>query len=165
MREFKFEVDPAEDLDTRWERWDREVMALQSEGLTVRGTGPDGDDPLRFEGPYLSDLAGPYTEIYEVVPLHFTDEDAERTALAAHSRNCEDSWNECREWGGHCVRAAEEILTALTPAVERIRREAKVEAWDEGFTRGWYAAGAKFNDPRDASEAGIVNPYEPEESK
>lgn len=69
MREFRFKVDPAEDLDDRCGRWDKEVLALQAEGLTIRGTGPDGDEPIRFEGPAEENLAGPYIEIYDIVPL------------------------------------------------------------------------------------------------
>ena len=143
VREFKFEVDPAEDLDTRWERWDREVMALQSEGLTVRGTGPDGDDPIRFEGPDPSNLAGPYTEVYDTVPL-YPGWWGQAEVTAVHHASPD----------GYSPPTAEEILTALAPAVERIRRGAKVEALREAadvidrteaapkFEPGWHAASA-----------------------
>lgn len=68
MSEFKFVVDPCEDEGDRETRWDKALLELQSSGYTIRGTGPDGDEPIRFETDE-SDLAGPYTEVYEVVSL------------------------------------------------------------------------------------------------
>jgi hypothetical protein len=38
-------------------------------------------------------------------------------------------------------------------------RSQKGSAWDEGFTRAWYAA-LPYDDSRDASESGIPNPYD-----
>lgn len=67
MDEFHFPADPAEDPLDREMRWDKEILVLQSGGRTIHGTGPDGDEPIRFiEGPVLG---GPYIEVYEVVDL------------------------------------------------------------------------------------------------
>lgn len=53
----------------------------------------------------------------------------------------------------------EDVLPLVTAAAPFIA----VQAWDEGFTRGWYAAQVRFNtDPErevDASEVDVPNPY------
>ena len=37
----------------------------------------------------------------------------EQAALAAHRRICEDSWEDCLEWDGKCVRAVEEAAPLI----------------------------------------------------
>jgi len=55
--------------------------------------------------------------------------------------------------GNACL--TNDVLTALTPTVERIRREAKAEAWDEGYGAGdpWQRRG------NPAEEKRRLNPY------
>lgn len=69
MREFKFVVNPCEDVLDKMARWDEALLELHAAGKTILGRGPDGDEPIRFEGPNPADLAGPFTEVYEVVDL------------------------------------------------------------------------------------------------
>lgn len=53
----------------------------------------------------------------------------------------------------------DDVLPLITAAAPFIA----AQAWDEGFTRGWYAAQVRFNtDPErevDASEVDVPNPY------
>jgi hypothetical protein len=50
------------------------------------------------------------------------------------------------------------VAEALLPVVEQVVAEARGEAWDEGFTRGFYdILAGKFQ--RDASESTAENPY------
>lgn len=79
--EFRFKVKPKEDLVSREERWDAEVNKLQARGLTIQGTGPDGDYPVRYDFDEAGTLsfdewwaANPHTdtpwfEVYNTKPL------------------------------------------------------------------------------------------------
>lgn len=62
--EFRFPVVNAESVEDRDARWDEAITALQANGKTIRGTGPDGDWPLQL----IPDEDG-HTEVYSVVPL------------------------------------------------------------------------------------------------
>lgn len=73
---FRFLVDPSEDHEAREHRWDAALLQLQATGLTIQGTGPDGDFPLRYEFPDGKSieetslpLDGPFVEVYDTVPL------------------------------------------------------------------------------------------------
>lgn len=53
----------------------------------------------------------------------------------------------------------------LLAEVERLRAE-KAEAWDEGFTSGFYTGtGPRWGIDSDASEPNVTNPYEREVAK
>lgn len=74
--EYKFVVDPTEDDDARWSRWDQQLQELHAGGLTVAGVGPDGDWPIRNEpaegqtwADFWADPTGKFTEVYSLVPL------------------------------------------------------------------------------------------------
>lgn len=58
------------------------------------------------------------------------------------------------------TRESEAEHAAMCDREEAHERQARAEAWDEGFTRGFYAAQAL---PRgaDASESTVDNPYTP----
>lgn len=66
---FQFLVVPGEGDHLREARWDQDMAVLQSRGLTILGTGPDLDWPLRYELLDESNPAGSFYEIYDVVPL------------------------------------------------------------------------------------------------
>ena len=74
--EFHFHVDPQEsDLD-REQRWDAAIIALQEEGFTIDGDGPDGDYPIRNEAPdgsswtnFWENPEQGWVEVYRKVPL------------------------------------------------------------------------------------------------
>jgi hypothetical protein len=52
------------------------------------------------------------------------------------------------------------VLDGVVPAVERIVARHRAEAWDEGFSRGFYKAQARYSDDSmDASEVDAPNPY------
>ena len=61
---------------------------------------------------------------------------------------------------------ADEIAAALAPLIEARVREARAEAWDEGYAKGFYRAQAIHNDDpdreRDASEFDDPNPFDEE---
>lgn len=106
IEEFRFKVEPKEDLVTREERWDAELLKLQSRGLTIKGTGPDNDYPVRyafsadgemtFEEWWKGNPDEPWYEVYNLVPLA----DLERE-LAEHA-------DSMAEWADVTLSAAEE---------------------------------------------------------
>jgi hypothetical protein len=66
-----------------------------------------------------------------------------------------------KELHGDCGYGVGEHLAAvLMPLVRR----AQAEAWDEGFTRGFYK-GQIMSGDFDASEADVTNPYAAQEVK
>lgn len=77
--EFKFYVSPRESPEEREIRWNKWVEELQTDGLTVQGTGPDGDYPIRYSFGQEDELTfdewwkgnpdEPFFEVYNVVPL------------------------------------------------------------------------------------------------
>jgi hypothetical protein len=77
-----------------------------------------------------------------------------------HSRICEESLNECLEWGGRCVKAAESLTEAGFAVVE-LPKPDKYNQWeihkgpnhpfvyhDSGFDEIWY--GSTVIDRKDA---------------
>ena len=64
-------------------------------------------------------------------------ERAEKAVEAAHAAICEDSLSDCLDldWGGgKCYRAVHAALPHLTAQdVPHLIRQAKAEAWDEGY--------------------------------
>lgn len=95
VREYRFTVDPKETEDSRNVRWDKQLLELQATGYTIKGCGPDGDYPLRYEpNPY--DLGGPFVEIYEAVPLATQDGAATVPDLLANLQRSLDAAREGR---------------------------------------------------------------------
>lgn len=83
--QFRFLVSPGEDLAAREARWDTAISDLQAGGMTVSGTGPDGDWPVRVEFPdgqtidhTNHPIDGPFVEIYDTVPLVYDRRLSER---------------------------------------------------------------------------------------
>lgn len=78
-KEFRFQVDPTEDLVGRETRWDKELAELHDQGLTVQGVGPDGDYPVRydfdesgtttFDEWWKGNPETPWFEVYNLVQL------------------------------------------------------------------------------------------------
>ena len=81
-----------------------------------------------------------------------------RTRVKCEGNRC-DFYAEDESWYSALAKHDEHAADALlaSPALARVMGEAKAEAWDEGFTRGFYdvlAGGA-----RDTSESKADNPY------
>jgi len=76
---FRFQVDPTEGPEARDTRWDKELLELASQGLTIQGVGPDGDYPIRydfaedgsltFEEWFKGNVDAPWFEVYNLVSL------------------------------------------------------------------------------------------------
>lgn len=79
VKEWRFQVDPAEGIEAREVRWDKELAELQAEGLTIQGVGPDGDYPIRYDFALDGSLSfdewwkgnpsTPWFEVYNTIPL------------------------------------------------------------------------------------------------
>lgn len=69
VRDFRFVLDPSEDIDDYMARWDKELTELQATGLTIAGQGPDGDEPVRAYLLDETDPTGPIVQVYRTEAL------------------------------------------------------------------------------------------------
>lgn len=65
------------------------------------------------------------------------------------------------KWPRH-IWEAQRLLEEMAPWLSERDRVVAERAWDEGFTRGFYA-GQSYPDGADASEPDIDNPYRKEQ--
>ena len=91
----------------------------------------------------------------------------ERAARAGYDASRDaaetEAWDDLPEWGRETLRAFTRAALAAAGPLVTPEHDAQVaaRAWDEGFTRGFYAAQVMPRDA-DASESTIPNPYEQE---